>query len=159
ERVKAGLAARAEALRQRTLLDVVGTAVQELRGGRSPGAADQGATSAERILTAGTLQLDTWRQLATLSAHTDADANRIPGAAVPGRARRDDAFLRPAGALHPRLRRQRAGGRRTDQAAHPPPAPEARTRPSRAALYPQRAWQGLPTLANRRIGRHGPAHD
>src|SRR5919108_1575302 len=31
ERVKAGLASRAQQLRQRTLLDVVGTAVQELR--------------------------------------------------------------------------------------------------------------------------------
>src|SRR5689334_14973469 len=44
ERVKAGLAARAEALRQRTLLDVVGAAVQELRGAQAPGTASQDAT-------------------------------------------------------------------------------------------------------------------
>ena len=70
ERVKAGLAAREQALRQRTLLDVVGTAVQELRGGQTPGAAGQGATPAERLLTAGALQLDTWRQVATLAGRT-----------------------------------------------------------------------------------------
>jgi DNA-binding response OmpR family regulator len=70
ERVKAGVAAREQALRQRTLLNVVGTAVQELRGGQSPGAAAHGATPTERILTAGALQLDTWRQVATLAGRT-----------------------------------------------------------------------------------------
>src|SRR5437762_12175120 len=55
ERVKAGLAAREEARRQRTLLDVVGAAVQELRGTQAPGAEGQSATPAERILSVGAL--------------------------------------------------------------------------------------------------------
>src|SRR6185295_8539897 len=62
ERVKAGLAAREQALRQRRLLDVVGTAVQELRGSQTPGASDEEAPSSGRRLTVGALRLDTWRQ-------------------------------------------------------------------------------------------------
>jgi DNA-binding response OmpR family regulator len=69
ERVKAGLAAREKALRQRTLLDVVGTAVQELRGGSQAGEAEPGG-STERLVIAGALQLDTWRQEATLAGRT-----------------------------------------------------------------------------------------
>jgi DNA-binding response OmpR family regulator len=68
-RVAAGLAARAQLLRQRTLLDVVGSAVQELRS-EAPGAAGQEATPSERLLTVGAFQLDTWRQLATLAGRT-----------------------------------------------------------------------------------------
>jgi DNA-binding response OmpR family regulator len=71
ERVKAGLALRAQQLRQRLLLDVVGTAVQELRG---PAATAEGAgqsgSSAERLLTVGALQLDAWRQEAKLAGRT-----------------------------------------------------------------------------------------
>ena len=67
ERVKAGLAARAQLLRQRTLLDVVGSAVQELRSEPAPGAAGQDATPSERLLTVGAFQLDTWRQQAQLA--------------------------------------------------------------------------------------------
>jgi DNA-binding response OmpR family regulator len=70
ERVKAGLAARQEARRQRTLLDVVGAAVQELRGTAALGAEGQSATPTERLLSVGALQLDTWRQLATLAGRT-----------------------------------------------------------------------------------------
>jgi DNA-binding response OmpR family regulator len=70
ERVRAGLAAREQLLRQRTLLDVVGTAVQELRGDQASGVAGQGATPSERLLTVGALQLDMWRQQATLAGHT-----------------------------------------------------------------------------------------
>src|SRR6476659_6434102 len=40
ERVKVGLATRAQQLRQRTLMDVVGSAVQELRGGSASGSDD-----------------------------------------------------------------------------------------------------------------------
>jgi DNA-binding response OmpR family regulator len=70
ERVKAALAARAQALRQRTLLDVVGTAVQELRGSPQPGNAEEAGGSAERLIIVGALQLDTWRQVATLAGRT-----------------------------------------------------------------------------------------
>src|SRR5215217_4092771 len=54
ERVKIGLAARAQQLRQRTLLDVVGTAVQELRGSPAGGSDEPGGT-AERGITVGAL--------------------------------------------------------------------------------------------------------
>jgi DNA-binding response OmpR family regulator len=67
ERVKVGLAARAQQLRQRTLLDVVGTAVQELRGTPTGGSDEPGG---ERGITVGALQLDTWRQEATLAGRT-----------------------------------------------------------------------------------------
>src|SRR6476659_6694681 len=40
ERVKVGLATRAQQMRQRTLMDVVGSAVQELRGGSASGSDD-----------------------------------------------------------------------------------------------------------------------
>jgi DNA-binding response OmpR family regulator len=70
ERVKAALAARAQSLRQRSLLDVVGTAIQELRGGPQPGDGDTPAGSADRLLVVGALQLDSWRQVATLAGRT-----------------------------------------------------------------------------------------
>jgi DNA-binding response OmpR family regulator len=71
ERVKAGLHARTQRMRERTLLDVVGTAVQELRGGQNTGSADPGAGGAgERAITVGALHLDTWRQEATLGGRT-----------------------------------------------------------------------------------------
>src|SRR3954453_19185692 len=69
ERVKVGLATRAQQLRQRTLLDVVGSAVQELRGGSVSGSDDPGGAG-ERGITVGALQLDTWRQEATLAGRT-----------------------------------------------------------------------------------------
>jgi DNA-binding response OmpR family regulator len=69
ERVKAALATREKALRQRALIDIVGTAVQELRGGSQAGEAEPGG-SAERLVVAGALQLDTWRQEATLAGRT-----------------------------------------------------------------------------------------
>src|SRR5690606_36380209 len=56
ERVKAGLAARQQAIRQRTLLDVVGSAIQELRG--APSEPDPEQQSGGRVLTVGALQLD-----------------------------------------------------------------------------------------------------
>ncbi len=70
ERVRAGLAAREQMIRQRTLLDVVGAAVQELRGGQTPDDAGQAAGPGGRTFTVGALQLDTWRQVATLSGQT-----------------------------------------------------------------------------------------
>lgn len=69
ERVKAGLAAREQALRQRTLLDVVGNAIQELRTSQGQSANDQESSGAGRTLTVGALQLDTWRHVATLSGN------------------------------------------------------------------------------------------
>ena len=66
ERVQAGLNAREQALRQRTLLDLVGTAMQELRG-PPPQSASGELTATQRVLTAGALQLDTWRQEARLA--------------------------------------------------------------------------------------------
>nr|MCU0494457.1 response regulator transcription factor [Chloroflexaceae bacterium] len=65
ERVQAGLTQRAQALRQRTLLDVVSTAVHELRGPGSS-AGDGGNPSAGRVINVGALQLDSWRQVASL---------------------------------------------------------------------------------------------
>ncbi|HWQ11605.1 MAG TPA: response regulator transcription factor [Roseiflexaceae bacterium] len=65
ERVRAALQAHAQEARRRALLDQVGQAVQELRG---TGAA--GPTQAERTITVGALQLDTWRQVATLGGRT-----------------------------------------------------------------------------------------
>jgi DNA-binding response OmpR family regulator len=69
ERVKAGLAARAQQLRQRTLLDVVGVAVQELRGAPSSRTDDPGGAG-DRAIIVGALRLDTWRQEATLAGRT-----------------------------------------------------------------------------------------
>ena len=71
ERVKAGLEARQQQQRQKTLLDVVGSAVQELRGAASPAGDTSGPSNAgERILTIGALRLDAWRQIASLAERT-----------------------------------------------------------------------------------------
>jgi DNA-binding response OmpR family regulator len=70
ERVKAGLAAREQELRQHTLINVVGAAMQELRGAPSPQEADLAAPASARSLMIGALQLDTWRQEATLAGRT-----------------------------------------------------------------------------------------
>ncbi len=73
ERVKAGLQARTQRMRERTLLDVVGTAVQELRGTQSSSTHDTGSGGSlggERAITVGALHLDTWRQEATLGGRT-----------------------------------------------------------------------------------------
>jgi DNA-binding response OmpR family regulator len=72
ERVKAALQHHAQETRRKALLDVVGAAVQELRGS---GAAGQGAepggqAQTERVIVVGGLQLDTWRQVATLNGRT-----------------------------------------------------------------------------------------
>lgn len=78
ERVKAGLADHFQKLRQRTLLDAMSNAVQELRGehpatptpiGDSPALPGGLPTDlpAERIITVGELQIDTWRQSATFA--------------------------------------------------------------------------------------------
>lgn len=76
ERVKAGLADHDQRLRQRTLLDTLGSAVQELRGTQpQPAAATSESADApaatpmadgvsERVLSVGDLQIDTWRQSA-----------------------------------------------------------------------------------------------
>jgi DNA-binding response OmpR family regulator len=70
ERVKAGLAARQQDLRQHTLIDVVGAAMQELRGAPSPQEAELAAPARARWLIVGALQLDTWRQEAKLAGRT-----------------------------------------------------------------------------------------
>jgi DNA-binding response OmpR family regulator len=71
ERVKAGLQTRAQRMRERTLLDVVGTAVQELRGTQNASSAVSGpGGGGERAITVGALHLDTWRQEATLGGRT-----------------------------------------------------------------------------------------
>jgi DNA-binding response OmpR family regulator len=80
ERVHKALAARAQQLRQRQLLDAVGAAVQELRGdGPDPAATAQAeptrgvraeAAGSQRRLTVGSLQLDAWRQEVTLAGRT-----------------------------------------------------------------------------------------
>jgi DNA-binding response OmpR family regulator len=70
ERVQAALAARARTLRERSLLEVVGAAVQELRG-RSPSLEEEhDAMSGERVLSVGALRLDAWRQEASLHGRT-----------------------------------------------------------------------------------------
>jgi DNA-binding response OmpR family regulator len=68
ERVAVALAARTQQLRQRTLLDVVGTAVEELRG--APAASGAASPPAERAVTVGALHHDSWRQAATLAGRT-----------------------------------------------------------------------------------------
>ena len=64
------MAARDQDLRQRTLINVVGAAMQELRGASSPQEADLAAPTSARSLMVGALQLDTWRQEATLAGRT-----------------------------------------------------------------------------------------
>lgn len=68
ERVNCALAARAQQLRQRALLEVVDSSIQELRGGGRLTARDHTSVAAPptRIITVGALQLDTWRQRAML---------------------------------------------------------------------------------------------
>jgi DNA-binding response OmpR family regulator len=71
ERVRIGLAARAQQMRQRTLLDVVGAAVQELRDvPAASGEASPASAPGERTFTVGALQLDSWHQVATLAGRT-----------------------------------------------------------------------------------------
>jgi len=65
-RIQAGLVAREHALRQRALLDVVGTAMQELRGPAQQRSSES-MTASEQMFTVGALQLDTWRQVARLA--------------------------------------------------------------------------------------------
>jgi DNA-binding response OmpR family regulator len=68
ERVNAGLEARAQNLRQRQLLEVVGSAVQELRGAPAQQPAEQpGGGPGARYINIGDLQLDPWRQEAKLA--------------------------------------------------------------------------------------------
>ncbi|HET9223444.1 MAG TPA: response regulator transcription factor [Roseiflexaceae bacterium] len=69
-RVKAGLAARAHDQRQQQLLDVVGSALSELRGDQHSPDVDQPPVSGERVFSIGMFQLDTWRQEATLGGRT-----------------------------------------------------------------------------------------
>ena len=71
ERVKVGLQMRTQRIRERTLLDVVGAAVHELRGSQNTPADAGGSPNAgERAITVGALHLDTWRQEATLGGRT-----------------------------------------------------------------------------------------
>ncbi len=67
ERVKAAMQARAQHIRQRTLLDVLGSTVQELRGSAAADDVDEGD---RRQMIVGALQLDVWRQVATLGERT-----------------------------------------------------------------------------------------
>ena len=69
-RVKAGLAARAQEQRQQQLLEVVGSALNELRVASPADRAGQSVAPGERLLRVGMFQLDTWRQEATLAGRT-----------------------------------------------------------------------------------------
>lgn len=67
ERIRAALLARSQDLRQRNLLSVVTSAVMELRGGQAgPNGEPNSGGPTERTITIGALQLDTWRQVASL---------------------------------------------------------------------------------------------
>lgn len=66
ERVQAGLADRQQKNRQHQLIEMLGAAVEELRGGQIARQRDETPAST-RVITVGTLSLDTWRQVATLS--------------------------------------------------------------------------------------------
>lgn len=68
ERVGAGLTARAQQVRQKALLTIVGDAVQELRS--QPDRLQEVGEGEQRTVTAGALRLDTWRQEATLNGRT-----------------------------------------------------------------------------------------
>ena len=69
-RVQAGLEQRAQHMRQRALLDVVGDAVHELRG-RPAGANDHALSDSEgHVVAAGALRLDPWRQEVQLGSQT-----------------------------------------------------------------------------------------
>jgi DNA-binding response OmpR family regulator len=68
ERVRAALQTHAQETRRRQLIEAVGQAVQELRGS-NPSGGEAGQAS-ERTITIGALQLDTWRQVATLNDRT-----------------------------------------------------------------------------------------
>ena len=70
ERVKDALAARTQRIRQRTLLEVVGTAVQELQENQRSSETSQSKGPTERLITVGVLQMDTWHQIATLDGRT-----------------------------------------------------------------------------------------
>jgi DNA-binding response OmpR family regulator len=69
-RVEAGMTARDQHQRHQQLLDIVGTAIHELRGEQPAQVASQIASPDHRLLTVGMLQLDIWRQEAMLSGHT-----------------------------------------------------------------------------------------
>jgi DNA-binding response OmpR family regulator len=69
-RVEAGLAAHTQEQRELLLLDVVGSALHELRGDQFAHESGHLATPSERIFTVGMLQLDTWHQKATLAGRT-----------------------------------------------------------------------------------------
>jgi DNA-binding response OmpR family regulator len=70
ERVKEGLSEREQKLRQRKLIETVSAAVQELRGESAPANIEALATANERVIAIGELQLDTWRQVATLAGRS-----------------------------------------------------------------------------------------
>jgi len=69
-RVKAGLEARAQQQREQQLLEVVGSALNELRTEQHTHGPNQSAAPNERVFTVGMFQLDTWRQEATLAGRT-----------------------------------------------------------------------------------------
>lgn len=70
ERVRAGLADREQKLRQRKLINVVSSAVQELQGQPAPTSSETSTPTTERLISIGELQLDTWRQVATLAGRS-----------------------------------------------------------------------------------------
>jgi len=70
ERVQAALQAHAAEQRRRALLNAVEAAVQELRGSVAATAEAPPAPQTERTIVIGQLQLDTWRQVATLGGRT-----------------------------------------------------------------------------------------
>lgn len=70
ERVQAALQTHAAEQRRRALLNAVDAAVQELRGSVTSTVDTPSAAQAERTIVIGQLQLDTWRQVATLGGRT-----------------------------------------------------------------------------------------
>lgn len=70
ERVQAALQTHAAEQRRRALLNAVEAAVQELRGSVAATTEPPPAPQTERTIVIGQLQLDTWRQVATLGERT-----------------------------------------------------------------------------------------
>lgn len=70
ERVKAALAHHSQQTRQKALLDMVGSAVDELRSQQTRSESSERSGPSDRLVTAGALQIDTWRQVATIDGRS-----------------------------------------------------------------------------------------
>ncbi|KAB8145037.1 response regulator transcription factor [Chloroflexia bacterium SDU3-3] len=70
ERVKAALTHHSQQTRQKALLDMVGSAVDELRSQQTRSESSERTGPSDRLVTAGALQIDTWRQVATIDGRS-----------------------------------------------------------------------------------------